>query len=308
MRTVFYDSDELYDSSNTCLRTLGNCVDDLNEMKNRCQKDIEVCSDVIRQTQEASTSANQVSEEISAKMSEIKIEIDKVNEELASLEPPHEETVVFDDGSSAEVLVDPDAVRRAQLEGELEILENKCNTLEMLAGELEQCIYLIEESKDRMQKYPTKLEECSSSLSAKINDMEYATNEILRARANASIIFDRMTTVKFAHPVPTPFDNSYISTSRTSGQVDTENFEGLVDKFKKNTNNMLQDCEILRKYIQSITDWDDKLRVEAEKILSDIQNIVEKFILVSMQDCFKNLDVLNECYKDYEYLNNSLNF
>lgn len=308
MRSIFYDSNELFDSSNTCLRTLNGCVDELRTMQEKCKEDIRILSDVSRQTQEASSSANQVGVELSAKMQETQTKITKVSEELASLEPPYEQEVVFDDGSTATVMVDPEEERRAQLEAELEELQSKYHTLEMLTSELEQSIYLIEDAKNRMQKYPTKLEECNSSLGEQESNINDATNEILRARANANIIFDKMRTVKFTHPVPIPFDNSYIATYNTSGQVDAENFENLVDKFKKYTTNMMQDCEILRKYTQSVTDWNDKLRVEAEKILNDIQKIIEKFILVSMQDCFKNLDVLNECYKEYDYLNNSLKF
>lgn len=308
MSNVYYNRDELDYVTRQSINTLDSCSDKLSTLQSKCQEDMKTCSTKQREISSAQSENYALSGVLSSKRTKIEGEINAVTKKLASLRPPHMENVVFDDGSVGPMLVDPDAAKREALEAELSKLNAILDIVLSLISELESTKQMIEESSNLMEKYPQVFEKHSGEFLNQINEIQSSANSINSASSQANLIFDKIRSLKIMSPISSPYGDSLISTASVDGSVNTDNFDDFLAKFKKFTDNMTQDCEMLRKYTQSITDWDDKLRIEAEKILADIQKIIEKFILVSMQQCFKSLDVLNDCYKEYNFLNSKLIF
>lgn len=303
MRNVYYNRDELNDATRQSINALKSCCDRMNEVQSLCVDDNNACAEQLREVSDRQSECYTLNGELSSVLSKLTIQVEKLQKEIASLREPREVN-----GPNGPELEDPDGPKREQLMEELNEVLNKIDITQGLINELQSTQSLMEESTQLMEKYPDKFANHSSKAGEQISDIQSSCDTISRTTNHASLIFDRIACVKFIRPVDTPYGDAYITTNNVDGNVDMDNFDSTQALFKKYTDNMTQDCEMLRKYTQSITDWNDKLRVEAEKILTDIQKIIEKFILVSMQQCFNNLDELNECYKDYNNLNSKLIF
>lgn len=303
MRNVYYNRDELNDTTRQSISSLNNCCDKMNEVQSLCVEDNNSCSEKLREISDRQAECYTLNGELSAVLSKLTAQEASLVKQIASLREPR---VV--NGPNGPELDDPDGPKRERLYAELDKVQSKIAITKDLMDELASTQSLMEESTQLMNKYPDKFANLSSKAGEQISDMQSSCNTISRTSNYASSIFDRIASVRFIRPVDTPYGDAYICTNNVDGNVDMDNFDSTQALFKKYTDNMVQDCEMLRKYTQSITDWNDKLRVEAEKILADIQKIIEKFILVSMQQCFNNLDTLNECYRDYNNLNSKLIF